>query len=174
MTLCHGDMKLDNLFFKPDNSVIAVDWGVSGWGNPMADLSYFFGRSVAATDRREWWDEMLELYYAELTRVNPSLKGTYTREKMLQDLSYTCLVPFFTICGTLKGMKHQVMAGTGPFAPKDKRSKDDDFKRTWMEDSLSRCAEFINDMNVKSSLESSLIKVDPSFPVIPCCCFWTM
>ena len=228
MTLCHGDMKLDNLFFKPDHSVVAVDWGVSGWGNPMADLSYFFGRSVETADRREvrrselrsnelkkrdwhsmtniarilcvasllppptvsnaiiritsrttnslrssqWWDEMLDIYYSELTRVNPSLKDTYSQEKMLQDLSYTSLVPFFTICGTLKGLKHQVQDSTGPFAPKDQRSKDDNFKRTWMEDSLSRCADFINDMNPKGSLESNLIKVDPSFPVIPCCCCW--
>ena len=175
MTLCHGDMKLDNIFFKKsDGSVIAVDWGVSGWGNPMADLSYFFGRSVDSEDRRKWWDDLLDIYLNELVKVNPSLKSTYTKEKMLQDLSYTSLVPFFTVCGTLKGLADDVNNGTGPFAPEGQRTKDDQIKRHWMDQSLTRVAEMINDLNIKESLESTLLKVDPSLPVIPCCCFWTM
>lgn len=175
MTLCHGDMKLDNIFFKKtDGSVIAVDWGVCGWGNPMADLSYFFGRSVETVDRRKWWDELLDIYYNELISVNPSIKSIYNKEKMITDLSYTSLVPFFTVCGTLKGLQNDVLNQTGSFAPEGQRSTDDQIKRVWMDQSLTRVAELIKDSNTKESLESSLIKVDPSLPVIPCCCFWTM
>jgi hypothetical protein len=91
---------------------------------------------------------------------------------MMRDLSYTAPVPFFTVCGTLKALQHQIDAKTGPFGPKEQMTEEDAIKKSWMDTSLVRTAEFIKDMNFKESLEDSLIKVDPSLPPIPCCCFW--
>jgi len=81
MTLCHGDIKLDNLMFTDDaengKDVIALDWGICGWGNPMADICYFLGRSIECTERKRWHEDLMNLYIEELHRVNPDLIEKY-------------------------------------------------------------------------------------------------
>jgi len=212
-TLCHGDVKMDNVFFSHGNEegkshreACCVDWGVCGWGNPMGDVGYFFGRCVDVVDRRTWCDDLLNIYRNELVRVNPDLNEIYTVEKMKEgekerseatagrirqqhshtftaalshvyppfvpDLRLMCLVPFFTVMGTLKGMMKDVENKTGTFSPKDKMSEDDKIKREWMDKSFMRISQLMKDMNVESKIMEGA--ADPGCAPIPCCCLWTM
>ena len=55
LTLCHGDYRLDNLFFGVDAGhppVTVLDWQISFRGNPGYDLGYFVSQSLSTQTRR--------------------------------------------------------------------------------------------------------------------------
>ncbi len=65
-SLIHGDFRLDNLLFDPDDgaTVTTVDWQTLGIGLPARDLAYFCGTSLEVAPRRT---------------LERKLVGTYTR-----------------------------------------------------------------------------------------------
>jgi len=171
MTLCHGDIKLDNLIFQEgtEDDIVAVDWGVCGWGNPMGDVAYFFGRSVDTDDRRIWHDQLMNIYIDELHRVNPALKTQYTQQDCHRDLTIFALVPLLTTLGTLKGMEEKWKKREGCFASKN-LSKNDKKKHYWMDRSFRRTTYLMSDLEVKERLLSE--KKNPILPPIPFFCCW--
>jgi len=67
-TLCHGDVRLDNVFFHDDgdDSVSIVDWQIAGHGPAANDLGYFMSQSLTVEDRREHGEALGLLYYDTL------------------------------------------------------------------------------------------------------------
>lgn len=69
-TLSHGDFRIDNLLFSPDNSAAwVVDWQTLAHGIGGNDLAYLIGTSVAdpadrAANERRWFD----MWVAELAK----------------------------------------------------------------------------------------------------------
>ena len=63
-TLIHGDFRLDNMFFDPDElgDVVVVDWQVSGVGSGLYDVAYFLSSSVTTDIRRNIEREATETY----------------------------------------------------------------------------------------------------------------
>ncbi|MDQ1508316.1 MAG: hypothetical protein QOG50_160 [Actinomycetota bacterium] len=51
LVLAHGDWRLDNLFFTPNDDVIAVDWQLIDRSVGPRDLAYFATQSVNVPDR---------------------------------------------------------------------------------------------------------------------------
>ena len=63
--LLHGDYRLDNLMFAPDQ-VIAVDWQTLDAGLPTRDLAYFISTALTPEVRRTHERELVEAYHAQL------------------------------------------------------------------------------------------------------------
>lgn len=51
-TLCHGDFRLDNLFFAEDGEVAAIDWQFACRAHGMYDVAYFVGLDLDPEVRR--------------------------------------------------------------------------------------------------------------------------
>ena len=70
-TLCHGDFRLDNLFFasgEDDPPVTVVDWQICFRGNAGYDLGYFLSQSLATDVRRACQDELIDRYLDALAK----------------------------------------------------------------------------------------------------------
>ena len=64
-TFCHGDYRLDNLFFGTDKahpSVTILDWQISFRGNPGYDLGYFISQSLSTDIRRAHQESLVDRY----------------------------------------------------------------------------------------------------------------
>lgn len=68
LTLCHGDVRLDNVFFHDDDeaTVSIVDWAIASAANGTNDLGYFMSQSLTVADRRAYEAELTRLYYDTL------------------------------------------------------------------------------------------------------------
>ena len=68
-TASHGDFRLDNLLFQPDNPrPVVVDWQTAAWGGASADVAYFIGGCLGTEDRRAHEQELLAHYHDALRR----------------------------------------------------------------------------------------------------------
>ena len=65
--LVHGDYRLDNLLFAPDDTgVAAVDWQTVSLGLPPRDLAYLCGTGLSVEDRRAADDDIVSTYHEKL------------------------------------------------------------------------------------------------------------
>jgi len=62
LTLLHGDYKLDNMFFRDDDSVTVFDWGLVSAGPAMFDVAYFLGLNLEPGVRRRHEAQLLRAY----------------------------------------------------------------------------------------------------------------
>lgn len=66
-SLIHGDYRLDNLMFDPNNQqVTVVDWQTITVGLPARDLSYFLSTSLSPQDRRDHEWDLVGAYHSAL------------------------------------------------------------------------------------------------------------
>ncbi|MEY2470987.1 MAG: hypothetical protein QOK28_316 [Actinomycetota bacterium] len=68
-TFCHGDYRLDNLFFaaSADHAPLTVlDWQIAFKGNGAYDLAYFITQSLSTEDRRANEKALIERYLGVL------------------------------------------------------------------------------------------------------------
>lgn len=67
--LVHGDYRLDNLLFPPQQApgVIAVDWQTLSLAHPLRDLAYFAGTSLHVAQRRRIERDLVGAYHRALT-----------------------------------------------------------------------------------------------------------
>ena len=69
-TLCHGDLRLDNVFWgSPDNSspVTLIDWQIALKARGPYDVAYFLSQSVEPSVRAANEDRLVRLYHETLT-----------------------------------------------------------------------------------------------------------
>jgi Ecdysteroid kinase-like family len=64
----HGDYRLDNLLFPPDDPerVAAVDWQTTALGPPGRDLAYFLSTCLPVDDRRRHETDLVATYHRAL------------------------------------------------------------------------------------------------------------
>ena len=94
MTLIHADLWINNILFKQDSDghaidVKIVDYQMSFWGSPNADLIYLLFTSVMDDVKVKYFDEIIEFYYGELRSSLELVKyGEYipTVEELREDL----------------------------------------------------------------------------------------
>jgi hypothetical protein len=66
-TLCHGDVRLDNVFFhETGDPVSVIDWQIANVGQGAGDLAYFMSQSLAVDVRHRYQQELLDLYHRTL------------------------------------------------------------------------------------------------------------
>jgi aminoglycoside phosphotransferase (APT) family kinase protein len=66
-TVCHGDVRLDNMFFGPgDAAPTFIDWQIAGRGVGTFDLAYFMSQSLDPGVRRPCERDVLARYHAGL------------------------------------------------------------------------------------------------------------
>ena len=78
LVLAHGDWRLDNLFFTPDDDVIAVDWQLIDRTVGPRDLAYFATQSANVPDRAGH-EKLFATYIADLAArgVTPDEKWAF-------------------------------------------------------------------------------------------------
>ena len=62
VTLCHGDYRLDNMFFGADGTFGLIDWQMAMRAPSTTDLVYFIGTNLPTDMRREMQDELIQRY----------------------------------------------------------------------------------------------------------------
>ena len=68
-TIVHGDYRLDNLMFRPDGSVVVLDWQmVAAAPDGAADILLLLASSMDGARRRLLLDELLARYCDALAR----------------------------------------------------------------------------------------------------------
>ena len=91
-TLCHGDVRLDNIFFGAgDSRPILLDWQIAGRGVGTYDLAYFMSQSFDPEVRRASEREILARYHAGL--LARGVRG-YDFEQCLLDYRRSVLFGF--------------------------------------------------------------------------------
>ena len=68
-TVCHGDLRLDNLFFAggaAGPALTVIDWQIAGRGVGTFDVGYFMSQSLTPDVRRACEEDMLARYHAGL------------------------------------------------------------------------------------------------------------
>jgi fructosamine-3-kinase len=96
-SLIHGDFRLDNLLFTPDDAgAFVVDWQTLSENCPMKDVAYFIGTSFAdAADRRTHEASLLDLYFKALGRsganVNEEALRTEYRVQTLTGIAMSII-----------------------------------------------------------------------------------
>ena len=91
MTICHGDTRLDNLFFGThpgDPPLRVIDWQIGVRATGTYDVGYFMSQSMNVETRRAHEEELLRLYYGLLTSGGVS---GYSYDDMLHHYRWTLL-----------------------------------------------------------------------------------
>ena len=79
LVLAHGDWRLDNLFFTPDDDVIAVDWQLIDRSVGPRDLAYLVTESVNVADRAGY-EELFATYLGDLAERGVEPDATWAFE----------------------------------------------------------------------------------------------
>lgn len=68
LTLLHGDLRTQNLFFTPapDRRLVAIDWQIAVIGRAAYDVGYLMAQSVTSEIRKAHEHEVLQEYHAAL------------------------------------------------------------------------------------------------------------
>jgi hypothetical protein len=116
--LIHADYRLDNLLFRQDGRVFAVDWQTLTIGLPARDLAYVIGTSLTVEDRRAAERELVRGYWAEL--VKRGVVG-YSLEDCFDDYRLGMLhCPLISVLGMAYGTPSE--RGDAMFAAMIERS----------------------------------------------------
>ncbi|MFI5306149.1 MAG: phosphotransferase [Polyangiales bacterium] len=70
-TFCHGDFRLDNLFFDQNGAelgVVAADWQTSFRGLPAYDVAYFISGSLVDATSEQDVEHLLRVYHEALCK----------------------------------------------------------------------------------------------------------
>ncbi len=107
ITVRHGDVRLDNLFFDSsgdDAGVVAIDWQLVGACRGTYDFAYFAGMSLTTEMRKQHLDELLGLYQETLSESGVS---GYTLNDCFEDYGYTLLylILFLAVAGSTLEME---------------------------------------------------------------------
>ena len=101
VTLVHGDLRLDNVFFGQGHGASGlklIDWQAIRLGKGMYDLAYFLSTSVPVETRRQFESELLEAYTETLSRHGVN----YSAADGVEDFGWALLdiVTFVGIIGS--------------------------------------------------------------------------
>ena len=66
MTIAHGDLRYDNLFFDANGEMAVADWQIVLRARGTYDVAYFLSQSVSPEDRRASEMEILHSYHEKL------------------------------------------------------------------------------------------------------------
>eukprot|EP00929_Paragymnodinium_shiwhaense_P091129 TRINITY_DN51170_c0_g1_i1.p1 TRINITY_DN51170_c0_g1~~TRINITY_DN51170_c0_g1_i1.p1 ORF type:complete len:426 (-),score=60.19 TRINITY_DN51170_c0_g1_i1:171-1448(-) len=95
-TMCHGDYKQANMFFKPDENgssapqICLIDWQWTGPGVGATDLYYLCAQALSDESVEAWEDRVLRPYHDGLkTALNAN--DSYTYDDLLRDFKLSAM-----------------------------------------------------------------------------------
>lgn len=68
-TLCHNDLRLDNMFFD-GSELVLIDWQLVGRGDGLGDLSPFMASNFEPGFRREHEQDLFRLYFDTMSSMD--------------------------------------------------------------------------------------------------------
>ncbi len=97
LCLCHGDLRLDNIFFNPNRSVAAlIDWQLAYLGPGVIDLAYFITGSLPADTPEREVDELIAFYHEQL--LDHGISG-YSLDRLRADYDDALLIVLQRMAG---------------------------------------------------------------------------
>lgn len=93
-TICHGDYRLDNLFFAAQPSeppLRVIDWQIAHRGVGAYDMAYFISQSLTVENRRASEMELLRMYHEVMTERGAA---NYSFDQLLADYRWATLFCF--------------------------------------------------------------------------------
>ncbi len=87
-TILHGDYRLDNVLYRPDGSLVVLDYQLAGRGRPGWDVAYFITTALTP-DLRTEEEALLRRYHDTLVAAGV---GDYSWEMLLADVETTKIV----------------------------------------------------------------------------------
>ncbi len=84
-TLLHGDFRLDNLLFRPDDDIIVLDLQGLSAGRPAVDVAYFITTALTA-EHREEEERLLRTYHDALVDAGVA---SYAWDQLVHDCHLT-------------------------------------------------------------------------------------
>ena len=103
VTLAHGDLRLDNLFFDEACGVRACDWQLTGRSRGVRDLAYFLTQSMTPDDRAASEADLVALY---LDRLASRAVTGYDAETAWRDYRTGTVLGFAYAIVALGGLDH--------------------------------------------------------------------
>lgn len=98
--LVHGDLWNSNILLKyseddqeTPTDVCFIDWQMTNWGMPVADLHYLLYSSTTYEVRKNHLDNLLKLYYDKFIHLAGPIQG-YTFERFYQQFQDTKIIGF--------------------------------------------------------------------------------
>ena len=90
-TLCHGDVRSDNLFCPSEQggNYALIDWQLSGIAQPAGDLARWLSQSITIEQRRETEQDLLKLYHKCLVENGVT---DYSYKRLIQDYQLNLVV----------------------------------------------------------------------------------
>ena len=82
VALIHGDLRVDNVLFGPDDAVTVIDWQTTTSGHPLRDIAFLLSTSLTVDDRRAHEHGIVETYHRALLSYGVS---DYTWQQCWQD-----------------------------------------------------------------------------------------
>jgi thiamine kinase-like enzyme len=101
VTIVHGDLRYDNLFFSDEGEMAIADWQIITRARGAYDIAYFMSQSVNPEDRRVIEMDVLRAYHEKL--LENGVKD-YSFDQCFNDYRLTamfCLVYPVIAGGTL-------------------------------------------------------------------------
>jgi thiamine kinase-like enzyme len=89
-TLVHNDCRLDNIFFRPDDTPVFVDWQIPGRTRGTQDVGNLLAGSMDVADLREHWQPLLRRYHDGL---RAHAIDDYSWEECMQHYRQNILYP---------------------------------------------------------------------------------
>ncbi len=95
LTFCHGDYRLDNLFFggKGQAPITVLDWQISFRGNAAYDLAYFISQSLSTDDRRSAEKALIDRYLGALLDRGIEVDRAKFEEAYARTVAYCFIYP---------------------------------------------------------------------------------
>jgi Ser/Thr protein kinase RdoA (MazF antagonist) len=96
LTFCHGDYRLDNLFFAADKShapITVLDWQISFRGNGAYDLAYFISQSLSTEGRRANEKALIDRYLGVLKAKGIEVDRAAFEDAYTRTIAYCFIYP---------------------------------------------------------------------------------
>ena len=69
LTIAHADYRVENMLFAANNAVSVIDWQTAMYTGGPTDLSFFIATNLEVQLRRDYEDELIQLYVETLNRA---------------------------------------------------------------------------------------------------------
>jgi aminoglycoside phosphotransferase (APT) family kinase protein len=109
--MLHGDYRLDNILFRPNDEIVVLDLQGLSAGRPAVDVAYFITTALTAEHRAEE-ERLLATYHQALVAAGVS---TYSWDELVRDCHSTKEMLAHRLVGTADVLDTAISGGDDVF-----------------------------------------------------------